>query len=390
MAGLASSFLLQAESALESFVEEHLGDMNCWLLGVKYDVGNDGGKEQFLMDFKSHIWVTYRRNFMELVPSPVNRPLTSDGGWGCMIRSGQMMLAEALLRKRLGRDWRIASTGTERARAKKGKQQSTVYSLAHKRTLLHFVDVPHINCDFSIHRIVQAGLQYGKNPGDWYGPETISVVLRDLVNMNSHLGVIIHVAHGSLVVRDDILKICNGAKVSEERSGVKDNSQWANELLLIIPLRLGLHSINSIYADSLCGCLEFPQTVGFIGGKPRHSVYYVGHQGKMLKYMDPHTVQNTVHPGMSFPTIEDLLTYHCMTPRSMKVSDIDPSLALGFVIRNEHDFDDFSRRVQDMFARHTPIFELIGHFNSPSRSDGASSVSMAGAADDDEDEWMMM
>ena len=106
--------------------------------------------------------------------------------------------------------------------------------------------------------------------------------------------------------------------------------------------------------------------------------------------MDPHKVQNTVQPGISFPTIEDLLTYHCTAPRSMHVSDIDPSLALGFLIRNRSDFEDFSERVHEMFAKHTPIFELVGHFKSPLRSDGTESVSVNENADDDEDEWMMM
>ena len=128
MAGLASSILLKAETAIENFVEEHLGDATCWLLGVKYDVSDKRGREKFLGDFRSHIWVTYRRNFIELVPSPALRPLTSDGGWGCMIRSGQMMLAEALLRYRLGRDWRVSTTASETI---SGKRQSTVYSLAH-------------------------------------------------------------------------------------------------------------------------------------------------------------------------------------------------------------------------------------------------------------------
>ena len=159
-----------------SFKEKFQADVtdSSWLFGVKYDTSSEDGKKIFLADFRSHIWVSYRKNFVALMPSRQGRSFTSDTGWGCMIRSGQMMLAEALLRSRLGRGWRIDS-------GKKEGQEGNIpiMSIAHDRTILEFVDVPQPKCNFSIHRIVHSGLQYGKNPGDWYGPETISVVLRD-------------------------------------------------------------------------------------------------------------------------------------------------------------------------------------------------------------------
>ena len=367
-----------------------------WLFGLKYDTSSEDGRKIFLADFRSHIWVSYRKNFAALMPSPQGRSLTSDTGWGCMIRSGQMMLAETLLRSRLGRGWRIDS-------GKKEGQEGNIpiMSIAHDRTILEFVDVLEPKCNFSIHRIVQSGLKYGKNPGDWYGPETISVVLRDLVNSRTDFNVKLHVAHGSLVITGDIASQCIIAE--EGASSGEGRNDWTSELLLIVPLRLGLSSINEIYGGALCACLELPQSVGFIGGKPHHSVYFVGHQGKKLFYMDPHTTQQTVDPGISFPTLSDLRSYHTSTPRAMKVSELDPSLALGFHIKSSEDFEDFCRRVNLIFAQNIPIFEIVGtpFTSTPSKilstEMGGSSLQNVGGTTDDlhktseeEDDWELM
>lgn len=81
----------------------------------------------FLDDFESRIWMTYRTNFAPIPRSPGNKGLpftspsealhyagkllsgqgregyTSDAGWGCMIRSAQSLLANALITLHLGR-----------------------------------------------------------------------------------------------------------------------------------------------------------------------------------------------------------------------------------------------------------------------------------------------
>ena len=83
--------------------------------------GDGGWPRDFLDDFESCLWLTYRSNFPVIKRSvdpkaSVSLSLsvrlrsqldqggfTSDTGWGCMIRSGQSVLANALARLRLGR-----------------------------------------------------------------------------------------------------------------------------------------------------------------------------------------------------------------------------------------------------------------------------------------------
>ncbi len=85
--------------------------------------GEDGGwPSAFLDDFEARIWLTYRSNFPIIPKSQDPKALSSmslavrfrsqlvepagfssDTGWGCMIRSGQSLLANALVMLRMGR-----------------------------------------------------------------------------------------------------------------------------------------------------------------------------------------------------------------------------------------------------------------------------------------------
>lgn len=129
-----------------------------------------GWPAEFLDDLESRIWLTYRSNFPPIPKSSdpaatsamsfstklrslANQgAFTSDTGWGCMIRSGQSMLANTLATLRLGRDWRV------------GQQEQD-----HKALLALFADDP--EAPFSIHKFVEHGAEAcGKHPGEWFGP----------------------------------------------------------------------------------------------------------------------------------------------------------------------------------------------------------------------------
>ncbi|XP_052393391.1 cysteine protease atg4da-like [Carassius gibelio] len=63
------------------------------LLGQSYRLSYTGERESFRRAFYSLLWMTYRRGFPPLYGSA----LTSDAGWGFMLRSAEMLLAHGLM-----------------------------------------------------------------------------------------------------------------------------------------------------------------------------------------------------------------------------------------------------------------------------------------------------
>lgn len=66
-------------------------------------------------------------------------------------------------------------------------------------------------------------------------------------------------------------------------------------VLILIPLRLGLNELDVVYEEYLKEALRLPQTVGIIGGSPRHAVYIIGFQDNSFINLDPHLIQNAVN-----------------------------------------------------------------------------------------------
>lgn len=313
-----------------------------------YEDGIDG----FRKDFVSRLWMTYRKDFamMQIEPSNMTNGYTSDCGWGCMIRSGQMMLAQALVIHFLGRSWRY-------------DPDSQIFSTAedhiHRRIVRWFGDQISKNSPFSIHAMVELGKISGKKVGEWYGPGAVAHLLKQAVKQSARenldlASIHVYVAQDCTIYNQDIFDEC----YSQENQAVPWKHQQRHQksptrvnreittwktLILLIPLRLGHDKLNPIYGDCLKAMLSLEWCIGIIGGRPKHSLYFVGYQDDKLIHLDPHYCQEMVDVNVEhFP----LLSFHCKSPRKMKISKMDPSCCLGFYIASRNDYDRFQSSVQ--------------------------------------------
>jgi len=269
----------------------------------------EGAFPTFAEDLSSRIWCTYRKNF-PLIPGSL---YTSDIGWGCMHRTAQMTLAQALLVHYLGRDWRYQDTDS---------LPPKYYEIIQK-----FRDHP--NAPYSLHNLALVGEQQGKSIGDWYGPSTVSVALRELVHQHQGDEFGVYVSDNGMIFTEEVDQLCGEEEHEEE---------WRRSLLLLIPVRLGVENVPPMYCPIISSLFRFPQSLGVAGGKPRSSLYFVGMQEQSLFYLDPHVIFGAVD-STTIPF--DTSSYRCSQIQNIQVSDIDPSFAIAFYCRDRADFQNF-------------------------------------------------
>ncbi|KAH7395719.1 putative cysteine protease atg4 [Cadophora sp. MPI-SDFR-AT-0126] len=310
--------------------------------GLAYDEEDGGGgwPSPFLDDFEAKIWLTYRSNFPAIPKSQDPKAVsamslsvrlrsqlvdqagfTSDTGWGCMIRSGQSLLANALVMLRMGRDWRRGSA-----------------SLKEREIIALFADNP--KAPYSIHKFVEHGATAcGKHPGEWFGPSATARCIQALTNDHGPSELRVYLTGDGLeVYEDSFMKIA------------KPDGKSFKPTLILVGTRLGLDKITPVYWEALKSALQMPQSIGIAGGQPSSSHYFIGVQGQYFFYLDPHQTR----PALPLPekiedySQEDIDSCHTRRLRRIHIKEMDPSMLIAFLIRDEKDWKEWRQSVQEV------------------------------------------
>lgn len=320
------------------------------------DAPRDGGwPPAFLDDFESRVWMTYRSEFEPIAKSHDPKALaalsfsmriktqlsdqagfSSDSGWGCMIRSGQSLLANAMLMEKLGRGWR---RGTE------AEQEKKLLSL--------FADDP--RAPYSIHKFVDHGaVACGKYPGEWFGPSATARCIQALTNANEpHLRVY-STGDGPDVYEDNFMKIA------------MPDGKTFHPTVILVGTRLGIDKITPVYWEALIASLQMPQSIGIAGGRPSSSHYFIGVQGLYFFYLDPHFTRPALpyHENAADYTSDEVETCHTRKLRRLHIKEMDPSMLIGFLIRSEDDWVDWRRSVKHVQGKsiiHVSDHDPVAH-----------------------------
>ncbi|XP_031690414.1 cysteine protease ATG4D isoform X2 [Oncorhynchus kisutch] len=340
------------------------------MLGQSYLLSHGVERECFRRAFATLLWLTYRRGFPQLNGSS----LTTDSGWGCMLRSGQMLLAQGLLLHLLPPGWTWLSANhvskddmeVQESRSlgpevtKKGRRKSIVSFLesrtevTHRRVVSWFGDHP--IAPFGLHQLVEQGTSSGKKAGDWYGPSIVAHILRKAVDAASAevSNLTVYVAQDCTVYIDDVVRQCE-RPLSEGSTG--PSPAWKS-VIILVPVRLGGEVLNPTYIKCVKNLLRLECCIGIIGGKPKHSLFFVGYQNEQLLCLDPHYSQSTVDiTHDNFP----LESFHCKCPRKISFSRMDPSCTIGFYAKSQKEFELLCSAVSTALSSSTekyPIFTI--------------------------------
>eukprot|EP01090_Pellita_catalonica_P022015 TRINITY_DN8404_c0_g1_i1.p1 TRINITY_DN8404_c0_g1~~TRINITY_DN8404_c0_g1_i1.p1 ORF type:complete len:450 (+),score=49.18 TRINITY_DN8404_c0_g1_i1:71-1420(+) len=363
------------------------------LLGRTYDPKTE--LHEFLIDFMSRIWFTYRNFTLPIEQTQYS----TDMGWGCMCRTGQMLLAHVFIIQYLNRDWRISKRqqttitmrGSEESESnadgviesdsnsEHGGSTASMWQgtedRVYREILSWFLDDP--ATPYGIHAIATTAKTYfEKGIGEWFEPTTIARTIAVLVTNHSPGGLRVYVPCDGTIYLDEIQELCRiktkrseSQKYSndtrkceeeeEENDDDNDEEEWT-PCLILIPVRLGLDKINPIYLSGLKAVLCLPQSVGIIGGKPQSSFYFVGCQDDRVFYFDPHVVNNSAdaisrNGETFFPTD----SYHTDIPQVMELAEIDPSMAVGFYCHGRLEFEDFCERLRVIMKENKTVYSIV-------------------------------
>lgn len=305
------------------------------ILGKRYN--SDINSAEIASAINSRIWCTYRSGF-EPISRDENGPaplmflrsmlfsgspnataqglmnpgaFSTDVGWGCMIRTSQLLLANTFQSLLLG-DYTY--------------KEDSEPEVALVEILLLFGDT--YECPFSLHNFIRAAseLPLQVKPGEWFGPSAASLSIKRLcIKANAALNVprlLVHISESCDMYDDEM------------------HAQFEHKLpvLVLFPIRLGIDRVNAIYHPSLFQLLALKQSVGIAGGKPSSSYYFFGSVGENLLYLDPHNLQ---------PVSPNAGTYHTSRCQTLPISALDPSMLVGVLLHNEADYADFKEQMKE-------------------------------------------
>ena len=338
----------------------------------KYNPMTEKGYKNYNSQLKKILLVTYRSNYKEQTNIKNGIVYTSDCGWGCMIRSSQMIVARMIYKifKYLYKnkftsytiiksiipffmDNNITMTslnikssdciiiGMDNYLQQLNKLlEKKISDNGYKKLIIRAFDPP-----FSIHKICILGEIFGRTCGEWFSDFELPKIY-EIINTTFNIIPNLSILHFNsdidmnLVIEKCFKKIEN----IEEIPDFKPNNYFTNEKnekydfkkmgAIFVSVRLGVDTIQNDYFDSIKKLFECKQFLGFMGGKINSASYFFGYSGEDLLFLDPHYNQESINDLDE----QNLMTYIDKIVYKLPFKSLQCAFTIGFLFRDLKEF----------------------------------------------------
>lgn len=336
---------------------------------------------------KQLIIITYRNNYKPQTNCKNDSIYNSDCGWGCMIRSCQMILSRAIYKifkyeelkkgKKIDKNYLIKSViyfflDNNLKLSQNEKENSNKYfgmdnyimklQNYNKKNILGVKrEIYAIEPPFSIQKICIIGEIYGKTCGEWFSDFDLPKIF-NMINEPFNVLPQVKINHyNSNLELSHLINRCL-KEIEKEKENEKyiifDNKKYIfNKMgIIFISVRLGLSSISEEYFPAIKKMFDCKEFLGFVGGKVQSASYFIGYVNDDLLFIDPHYNQISVKDL----EVEGISSYINKTIYKLPLTYLQTALTLGFLFRNMEELIDFLIFCKKISKDETSVFYISG------------------------------
>ena len=329
-------------------------------------------------ELKKILYISYRNNYKPQKNIKNNNTYTSDCGWGCMIRSSQMLFAKILF---------------EIFKQKSDIKNDDDQELLIKQIIPFFMDnnlilngiyyhemdnyinklkyflhlnnknnqIISVDPPFSIHKICIIGEIYGRTCGEWFSDFELPKIYNIINNVFDIIPDLNIYHFNSDIELFEIINNCftpiqenNGEEI--ETLLYEDGKKYLFKKMgaIFVSVRLGINNISSEYFHSIKQLFDCKQFVGFIGGKKYAASYFIGYMEDDLLFLNPHYNQASINNLSN----DGLNTYLNGEVYKLPFSSLQTAFTIGFLFRSNKEFEDLKKYFKKVNEQMYPCFHV--------------------------------
>ena len=344
------------------------------LLYKIYNPNETKGLKSYNDALDKFLFFSYRSNYKEQINIKNNSIYTSDCGWGCMIRSSQMIFSrviykifkyiykgkfsskiiiKSIIPFFMDDNIYISDMDIQTSDYTKIGMDSYIQKLnefLEEKIKVNEYKTSHIQSfdpPFSIHKICIIGEIFGRTCGEWFSDYELPKIY-DIINTTFNIIPNLSIMHfNSDIDMPAVIDKCfDKIQNCEENTNLSENKYFFNEKnekfifkkigVIFVSVRLGVSTISSDYYSSIKKLFECKQFLGFIGGKVNSAMYFFGYCDDDLLFLDPHLNQksNNNLDKANFNTYSQKIVY------KLPLKSLQSAFTIGFLFRNAREFKE--------------------------------------------------